>query len=455
LTSSIRFDLLKWLVLPLVGIILLGAVLAYRLAWVPAETAFDQSLANSAWALIPRLRTANGRLAIDLPQSAEQILRVDRFDLIYFVVRNRNRQAIAGDRDFPELRFPEHPDEPIAYDGSMRGEPVRIISLRTRVAEQDVLIGTAETLRKRRRTHVEILAALFVMEVVVATLLVATVWFGIGRGLSPLRRIQNELNARRRDDLIPLPADGLPAELAPVVNAVNGLLQRVHDGAEAKQRFLANVAHQLRTPLAGLIAQLEWLRQRFAADAEATRSANLMMSAIDRMTRQTNQLLSLARADPDQFQGKQLEPVRLDKLVEESIRQFIRQADTKSIDLGFQLEPTHIVGDRFLLRDLIDNLIDNALRYSPPGSKVTVACTQGPECSALSVEDEGPGIPESAREMVFSRFYRLDDKAAGSGLGLAIVRDIATDHRAVIDIRKGKGDVGTMFSVRFAAIAAT
>ena len=448
MTASIRINLLKRLILPLVGINLVGAALVYWLAWVPAQAAFDQGLADTAWALVPRLQIVDEAISLDLPKPAEQILRVDHFDAIYFTVRNTEGRTIAGDRDFPAVAPPDKVDEPVAHDGMMRGRHVRIISLRTRVADRDVIIDTAETLLKRRQTRLEILVALGAMEAIVTLLVVLTVWFGIGKGLSSLQRFQGELNARKQDDLFPLADDELPAELTPVVGAINGLLQRVQDGAQAKQKFLADVAHQLRTPLAGLRAQLEWLQPRLMQDEEANRSANLMMSAIDRMTRHTNQLLSLAHADPSQFEKTKLGPVRLDKLIEDSIRQFLRQADTKNIDLGFQLEPTQVMGDSFLLRDLIDNLIDNALRYSPAESKVTVSCLQEQDYGTIRVEDEGPGIPESAREMVFSRFYRLDDKLPGSGLGLAIVRDIAEDHNATIEIGRGKGDVGTIFAVR-------
>jgi two-component system sensor histidine kinase TctE len=446
--TSIRVNLLKRLILPLVGINLVGAALVYWLAWTPVQGAFDQGLADTAWALVPRLQLVDETVALDLPKPAEQILRVDHFDNIYFSVRNTEGRIIAGDRDFPEILAPDSIDEPLAQDGEMRGGQVRIIALRTRIGDRDVIIGTAETLRKRRQARLEILGALGAVETVMTLLVVLAVWFGIGTGLSPLQRFRNELNARQPDDLFPLADGGLPSELAPVAGAINGLLQRVKDGAQAKQKFLADVAHQLRTPLAGLRAHLEWLQQRMRGDEEAKRSAELMMSNIDRMTRHTNQLLSLAHADPSHFEKKKLGPVRLDKLIEESIRQFLRQADTKNIDLGFQLEPTQVMGDSFLLRDLIDNLIDNALRYSPPESRVTVSCLQDERHGTILVEDEGPGIPESAREMIFSRFYRLDDKLPGSGLGLAIVRDIAEDHNAMIDIGRGKGDVGTLFSVR-------
>lgn len=449
MNSSIRINLLKWLILPLIGINIVGAGLTYWLAWVPAQSAFDQSLADSVWALLPRLQVANEQVSLDLPKPAEQILRVDHVDAIYFTVRGQNGKTIAGDSDFPDLRSPEKFDEPLAYDGAMRDEPIRIISLRTRFANRDILIGAAETLRKRNQTKMEIVVTLIVLETTVTLLVILTVWLAIGRGLSPLRRIQGELNMRQPHDLEPLANSGMPQELTPVVAAINGLLMRVQDGAQAKQKFLTDVAHQLRTPLAGLRAQLEWLQERFRGDGEANQSTALMMFSIEKMSRQTNQLLSLARADPTQYQRKLFESVRLDKLIEQSIEQFIRQADKKSIDLGFELETAIVVGDRFLLSDLIDNLIDNALRYSPPNSKVTVRCFHENGAGSLLVEDEGPGIPEEDREMVFSRFYRLDDKARGSGLGLAIVRDIAMDHDAAIEIGRGSGGVGTVFTVRF------
>jgi two-component system sensor histidine kinase TctE len=174
-----------------------------------------------------------------------------------------------------------------------------------------------------------------------------------------------------------------------------------------------------------------------------------MMSSVDRMIRETNQLLALARAEPSQFEKKGLEPVELDKLVEESIQHFVREAGKKSIDLGFDLRPTTVPGDRFLLRDLIDNLVDNAIRYSARGGVVTVSCFQNATTGTLVIEDGGPGIPLSDREKIFDRFYRLNMKVAGSGLGLAIVRDIARDHDAEVNIMSGPEGKGTIFSVRF------
>ena len=286
------------------------------------------------------------------------------------------------------------------------------------------------------------------LEVLIALACVGLIWFSVSNGLRPLDRLRAGLNARGGDELAPIAVADVPYELEPVVSALNGLLDKVGDGARARQDFLANVAHQLRTPLAGLRTQLEWLGARHA-EPETAHSVKLMLSATERMIRQTNQLLALARAEPNQFEKARLEAVALNELVEDAIQSFVDQATVKGIDIGFDLRPVEISGDRFLLRDLIDNLIDNAIRYTPAGGTVTVACGAGQGGGELTVEDSGPGIPAAKREQVFSRYVRLDDKTHGSGLGLAIVRDIAVVHGASLSIGDATGGQGALFTVRF------
>lgn len=451
MTSSIRLNLLKWLIGPLLAVNLVGAGLTYWLAWIPAQVAFDQSVADSIWALLPHLRENANRLEVDLSKQAEEVLRVDHFDTVYFAVRDGTGGTIGGDRDFPPLRTPAESNEPITYDGIMRGEPVRIATLRTVIGNKQVLIGAAETLRKRRDMRAEILLGLLLLEGTLVAVLVVAVWLAVSRGILPLKEIETTLNARRHDDLSAIAETDVPSELRPVVGALNGLLTRAQEGAEARQDFLANVAHQLRTPLAGLRTQLDWLQHKYSQVPDTAHSAALMISSVERMIRQTNQLLALARAEPSQHEKKHLEAVKLDQLVGEAVQHFVQEADKKSIDIGFNLQPTRIVGDRFLLHDLIDNLVDNAIRYSPHGGTVTVSCFQGQATGTFMIEDCGPGIPEADREKIFSRFYRLDDEVTGSGLGLSIVRDIATSHEAKITLRTGSEGSGTIFSVEFPA----
>jgi two-component system sensor histidine kinase TctE len=313
-------------------------------------------------------------------------------------------------------------------------------------------VSVARTVRARQQVRAAIVRSLVLLEVVFSLALVGLVWFSVGNGLAPLARLRARLDARGSADLAPLSDAGMPRELAPVVDAFNALLGRIAAGARAQDEFRANVAHQLRTPLAGLRLQLEWLAARHRADPETRRSVELMLGANERMIRQTNQLLSLERAEPNRFDRLRLAPLDLASLVADTIQAFVEQAAARDIDLGFELEPAPVQGDRFLLRDLVDNLVDNALRYTPPGGRVTVSCAaQGKDGGALlRVEDNGPGIPAAMREGVFERFVRLDEGTGtlGSGLGLAIVRDIANLHGAEVRLTEA-AQGGAVFTVAF------
>lgn len=452
MTSSIRIDLLKWLIAPLVVINLIGALIVYMMAWLPAQKALDQNLAEIAFDLRIYLRTTAGRVEMDLSGEAEHVLRTNQADYTYFVVRH-GQDTVAGDPDFPPLLIPSRNDQPFPYSGKLRDNPVRFVVMKTMVGEKLVLIGVAETLEKRRDMQANIVLTTLGLEAVLVVVSAAIVWFAVTEGLFPLQQMQTDLDARAPTDLSAIKED-LPLELRPLARAINGLLQRVESDGRARQSFLANVAHQLRTPLAGLKAQLTLLQENYADNADTARTVELMTSATERMIRQTNQLLVLARAEPTQIEQSRLEPVRLDKLVEESIQQFVHAADRKKIDIGFQLKASEIMGDHFLLRDLIDNLVDNALRYTPDGGAVTVRCAKKGEAVEFAVEDSGPGIPESDRDKIFSRFYRLDVKVPGSGLGLAIVHDIAKVHQAEISVDSGPGGNGTLFTVRFPQLGA-
>jgi two-component system sensor histidine kinase TctE len=453
-TASIRINLLKWLIGPLLLINLVGALLIYALAWTPAQIAFDQSLVEAAHDLRLHLRARADQVEIDLSDQAERILRINHFDSVFYVARNKAGRTFAGDRDFPLLRMPEKPNDPLTYDGVIRNEPIRIVVIKTMLDTEEVLIGVAETLTKRRSIQSRILLTLAILEAVLALTSLAIVWYAVTGGLFPLEKMRAKLNARTPGDLSAVDEENLPSELRPLIRAVNGLLEKAQLDGKARQNFLANIAHQLRTPLAGFKTQLELLQQRHVGERDTARSANLMMSSTERMIRQTNQLLVLARAEPSQFEKKCLEPVELDKLMEESIQHFVQEADKKDIDIGFDLQPTRVMGDRFLLLDLIDNLVDNAIRYSPRRGLVTISCFQQAGAGRLVIEDSGPGVALSDREKIFNRFYRLDDKVAGNGLGLAIVRDIAKDHDAEIVLESRPNGTGTIFAVQFPPFSA-
>lgn len=452
---SIRRSLLGWLIIPLLLVNFIGGGLVYWLAWEPAQLAFDQSLADTCWALATRLNKTEAGISVDLPSSVEQVLRVDHINTIYFAIRNQKNQTLAGDSDFPTLAQPENLDEPHFSNGKMRGEEIRIINIKFSAGDQDVVIYAGETLKKRNAIRTRILTALIFIEGALTFLLLGVVWIAVTKGLLPLKKIQADLNQRDFDALSAIPVEENALELGAVVTAINRLLKKIEIGSNAQQEFLANIAHQLRTPLAGLKAQIEWLQDKYASETTTARSISLMMISTERMIRQTNQLLSLARAEPSKFERKRLEPVSLDTIVTDCIPHFLGAADKKNIDLGFELAPTRISGDAFLLRDLIENLIDNAISYTPEGGVVTVNTFTKGEQVIFSVEDNGPGIPEAERELIFHRHYRIyegtGERVKGNGIGLAIVADIVKDHNAQITISDAEAG-GTIFSVHFPVI---
>ncbi len=454
--NSIRLRLLKWLIVPILLFNLAAGALTYLLAWMPAQSAFDQGLLDSASALVARVRPAQSGLQVDLPEQAEQLLRADAADAIYFVVRRADGTVVAGDADFPPLRLAAG-QPPQAFDGSMRGEPVRIAALAlpaglAQAVEGQAMIGVAKTLRKRMQIRRAIVRALLLLETLFTAALVGLIWFSVTNGLRPLSKMRAELTRRDGDDLAqsfqPLSDEGVPYELGPVVGAFNDLLGRMQAGARAQHDFLANVAHQLRTPLAGIKLQLEWLGARHADDAETAASLRLMRDSTERLIRQSNQLLALARAEPSHFERTGRTPLDLSALVQASIQVYVEAAGAKRIDIGFELDAAAVRGEQFSLRDLIDNLVDNAIRYTPAGGMVTVRCHGAPAGAVLVVEDSGPGIDPAMRELVFTRYMRLDERETGSGLGLAIVRDIARAHGAQVDIGQRQGG-GALLSVRF------
>ena len=438
--SSIRLRLLKWLVAPILLVNLGAAALTYLLAWTPAQLAFDEGLRSAAGALAARVRRAGPGVLADaqVPEPAGEAS--------WTALHDARGRVVAGSAALPA------PGGAGLFDARLDGEPVRVAVAALDWRGGSAYVSVARTVRARQQVRAAIVRSLVLLEVVFSLALAGLVWFSVGNGLAPLARLRARLDARGSADLAPLDDAGMPRELAPVVDAFNALLGRIAAGARAQDEFRANVAHQLRTPLAGLKLQLEWLAARHAHDAESARSTSLLLQAIERMTRQTNQLLSLERAEPNRFARSRLAPLDLSGLVGETVGHFVEQAAGKDIDLGFELEPAQVEGDRFLLRDLVDNLVDNALRYTPAGGRVTVSCGPGAGAGAgsvLRVEDNGPGIPAHLRGQVFERFVRLDEQTSGSGLGLAIVRDIANLHGAELSIAAPVQGSGAVFTVQF------
>jgi two-component system sensor histidine kinase TctE len=301
-------------------------------------------------------------------------------------------------------------------------------------------VQVAETTNKRRNLARNIVLSSLVPELIITLATLAIVWFGVKRGLVPLEDLSDEIRQRSARDLRPIDPGHAPEEARPLVGALNQLFVQVDDASSNQQRFLANAAHQLRTPLAGLQAHTEIALAEGLPGAQRAQMEQVHRATI-RTARLANQLLALARAEPGGFRADAFAPVNLRAVVEDAADEWVHRAMAREIDLGFELEDVQVRGDALLLREALANLVHNALEYAPSGGRVTVRTGSRNGHPFLDVEDDGPGIPAAERGQVLERFYRITGTTGtGSGLGLSIVREIAAAHRAQIEI--GAGDDG-------------
>jgi two-component system sensor histidine kinase TctE len=449
---SLRALLLQLLLPPIAAMLAVGAYAAYRVAAEPGAEAYDQSLINTALALGERVRVQDGRIGFDLPNVAERLVRSDRYDEIYYVVRGPAGERIAGDVGVPLPPAGVQTEEGIAaYDGDYEGKRVRVVAVPVSCGVEICSVSMAETTNKRQRLAREILASSVLPQALLAALTMALVWFGVARGLRPLQDLSRDIGARSPHDLRPLDPGRSPAEARPLVESINHLLSEVTEANSNQQRFLANAAHQLRTPLAGLRAHAELALAQPVPEACRAQLEQVLGASV-RTARLANQLLALARAEAGVSNAAGPARADLREVIETAADEWVHRALERDIDLGFELETARVRGEPVLLREALANLVHNALEYTPAGGRVTVRARAGAREVRVEVEDDGPGIPLAERKRVLERFYRAPGTAgAGSGLGLAIVSEIASAHGARIEIGEGEGGRGCRVALVFPA----
>ena len=449
--ASLRRHLSYWLLGPLLLLVAAGSFVAYRLALNAANKAYDSALLDPALAIASHLRRSGTQLELDLPSIAIEALRIDTEDRVYYQVLGPGGELIAGTPRLPAPPERLSPGEHIYYDAKLEGERVRIAARAVQVETGTAIVQVAETLIKRDKLVLELLVASTVPQVLIAFAAVALLWLGIGQGLRPLDRLRGEIAARSPRDLRPVSELDKPREVRPLIAALNQLLSRLNAAIESRQRFIANAAHQLRTPLAGLKTHAE-LARREPSTSELRSLLDMIAGETTRTSHLVNQLLTLARAEPGEAQSGQ--PVNLHEIVGRDVRDWVQRAVAKNIDLGFELEDAWTLGEPLLLRELAANLLDNALAYTQEGGSVTVRTAVRNGEAVLEVEDNGPGIPEAEREKVFERFYRVPATGGeGCGLGLSIVSEIAGRHNARIDLGVPAAGRGTLIRVIFPKLA--
>ena len=467
---SLFGEILDWMLTPLLLLWPVGLALTWLVAQGIANKPFDRALIYNAHALAQLVTVQRGRPQFNLPQSASEILRADDSDSVYYQVLGPRGEWLSGERDLPpppEEETPQ-PGDVRLRDAELRGVDIRVAYIWVRVPVEGnplALVQVAETREKRSVLATEIIKGVMVPQFVLLPLAVLLVWLALARGIKPLNQLEERIRARRPDDLSPLDHKTVPLEVAPLVDSVNDLLTRLNDSLATQKRFLADAAHQLKTPLAGLRMQADLAQREGTSTDELKQSLKQIGRSSIRATHTVNQLLALARAEAS---GAQMTQQRCDlaRLTMDVVRDSVPRAMDKRIDLGYDgAEPgapgVWLDGNPTLLKELVRNLVDNAINYTPysddrPGVvTVRVLADTFGRVLLLQVADTGPGVPESERELIFQPFYRaLGSEADGSGLGLPIVQEIARQHQAEIsveDARPGQTPPGARFTVRFPA----
>jgi two-component system, OmpR family, sensor histidine kinase TctE len=458
---SLFGEILDWMLAPLLLLWPMSVLLTWLVAQGIANRPFDRELQEMVRVLSEQIAVgpgANGQpvASFTLPAGAAELLRTDEADDIYYQVLGLHGELLSGDEQLPVPAEDESttPRGTTHFrDDTVHDVPVRVAYLWTVPSAPGAtangpaaLVQVAETLGKRSRLATEIIKGVILPQFVILPLAVLLVWLALARGIAPLSELQQRIRWRESTDLSPIDERDAPEEVAPLVRAINDLLARLDQSISTQKRFLADAAHQLKTPLAGLRTQAELAQREIDAGQSDPRQLKKSLQQIahgsQRAAHMVNQLLSLARAE-DQEQVLRSQPVRLAGIATETVRDFVPRALEKHIDLGYEgPEPggaggLRVLGQPVLLRELIRNLVDNALQYTPAGGTVTVRVVEDPfgQVVVLQVEDNGPGIAAAEREQVFQPFYRaLGTDVDGSGLGLAIVREIARQHDAEITL---------------------
>jgi two-component system sensor histidine kinase TctE len=471
---SLFGEILDWMLTPLLLLWPISLALTWLVAQGLANKPFDRALVYNVQALAQQVRLGpDKRVQFNLPQPASELLRADETDLVYYQVRGFNKEYLSGERDLPMPSGDE--DKGSSYevhirDDEMRGLEVRVAYTWIQLDAQGkypALVQVAETREKRSVLAAEIIKGVMLPQFALLPLAVLLVWLALVRGIKPLSQLEERIRARKPDDLSPLDDKAVPMEVAPLVVSVNDLLERLKDSIVTQKRFLADAAHQLKTPLAGLRMQAD-LAQRFGASEEdLKKSLQQIGRASVQATHTVNQLLSLARAEGG-VSPLPLQSCDMVSLASEVLQECLPLAMDKGLDLGYEGVPSQgsasgaqVQGHPVLLKEMMRNLVENAIHYTPSTPErqgvITVRVLVDPYSKALvmQVEDNGPGIPLAERDLVFQPFYRaLGTNVDGSGLGLPIVKEIAQQHGASISVEAVAPQQtlpGACFTLRFHA----
>jgi len=469
---SLFGEILDWMLTPLLLLWPVSLVLTWLVAQNIAGKPFDRALEYNVRAMAQLITVRHSRAQFALPRPARELLRADDSDTVYYQVIGPRGEFLAGERNLPAppADEPVGVDEVRIRDDVIKGFDVKVaytwVSLPD-AGDTPALVQVAETLEKRSMLATEIVKGVMLPQFIILPLAVLLVWLALIQAIKPLHQLEDRIRARKSDDLGPIDAQAVPLEVSPLVDSVNDLLLRLTESIATQKRFLADAAHQLKTPLAGLRMQADLAQMEGASAEDLKQSLRQIGRASVRATHSVNQLLALARAESS-GPAMQRSVCDLAELCMSVVRDCVPRALDKHIDLGYEgTQPgtpgCTVLGNATLLKEMVRNLVDNAINYTPSSMEqpgiITARVLTDPfgRTLVLQVEDSGPGVPEAERELIFQPFYRaLGTEADGSGLGLPIVLEIAQQHGATVsleDARPGHTPPGARFNVRFTAVA--
>ncbi len=449
---SLRSYLMQRLLISLYLLWIVSTVVGYFATINYANEPYDLVLLQRANEVAAELKLGSGHEQLDVVPALPDGSDLGMPDRVLYTVTDSEGRKLAGNGNtLRPLSYRRDRPGPLFSNGEREGQKTRMVSLTFNSNGTILQLHVSETTQQRQALIRGILANIVVPQLLLTLIALAVVWYGLKQGLRPLERLRREVGNRRRDDLSRLDESKAPAEVRPLIDAVNDLLERLKQVMAAQQRFVADAAHQLRTPFAGLKTQSE-LALRTDEPEQKQHALEHILTSTRHGIRLVNQLLALARNEPGGQSTNNFASLNLNQLAQECTVNWVQMALEKNIDLGYEgaTTPVTVQGDASSLIEMLNNLIDNAIRYTPAGGHITVGVKATEQGAELSVEDNGPGIEPQHRERVFERFYRiLGSGQSGSGLGLAIVAEVAKHHGAELKLDAGSGGIGTRISIRF------
>jgi len=427
--SSLKSAIAYRLIIPVVIFIVLETALSYFVTLHYVEKTYDRWLLDSARSLVQEVKVKDNIISVELSATALEIFKWDDIDTTFFKINTEADKLLAGDIQLPTLLSSIKTGQPVYSLAMIDDEAIRMVSLQVPdMLPEKVYIHVAETLNKRQGMMVDILLADLIPQIVLTLFISLLIFEAINHGLAPLHKLANDISQRSPSDLSPIPETDVFAEVKSLTDTINNLLDKLSAAINSQQRFITNAAHQLRTPLAGLKLQAE-RAQREENIVNMRPALSQIENSADRASHMINQLLVLARSSP--IEGcHQMEKVDLYSLAKEVCIEWVPKALEKEIEISFEAtdQSYFVMADSVLLAELLANLLDNAIAYGYKQGNIIVKLSKD-SFICLSVEDNGPGIPEFERDKIFERFYRIPGNSSdGCGLGLAIVKEIAELH---------------------------